>query len=546
MAQQTSQAQAAAELEQEGADVDVFVRRSSGLVRAFSVKDTAIMNFSNINFGLNLALVPILIISLFPNANLPLTVAIGGFIAMFQAGSYALLGVAFPRSGGDYVFGGRVVAPAWGFAMNWAITWARVILVGLFSSWLVVYGIAATTGTIGLLTRNAGLESFSATVQHKGWVFGLSLAAILIMGAIVLMGPRFMSRVYWVLFIPAFIAAPVVTIILVTHGHADFVHSFNHHLGAGAYARTIAAAKHAGINVTQTTLAGTLAGLPLGYYSYAGFNESVYFAGDVKHAARNQPRVIFGGLAFAVLLQTIMFALITSLVGKQFLAAIGGLQGSSHYPLKAPPLISALQSFMVGPSWINWFVGIGITFWVMMLIGVMILIAIRNIFAWGMDRLMPAKLTEVNGRGSPIFAGLLVMVLGAIFAYIQVYSSFYTLIANVTLITVIVWLMMGITAFLFPILKPDLFARSPRVVQRRILGVPLVQLFGGGSVILHAFVIYYAFKYPAFSGPVSWRSDVFVAAIFLSSFAVYYAVRAIRQSREGVDLGLAFKAIPPE
>jgi APA family basic amino acid/polyamine antiporter len=542
----TDQHQSAEVLEQEVADADVFVRRSSGLVRAFSMKDAAIMNFSNINFGLNLALVPILIITLFPDANLPLTVLIGGFVALFQAGTYAYLGATFPRSGGDYVFGGRIVAPAWGFSMNWAISWACVILTGLFSSWFVLYGIAATTGTVGLLTRNSGLESFSSTVQDKGWVFGLSVAAILLMGTIVLLGPRLMSRIYWCMFIPAFIAAPVITIILVTRGHSDFVHAFNHHLGAGAYASTIAAAKHAGINVTQTTLAGTLAGLPLGYYSYAGFSESVYFAGDMKQAAKNQPRVIFGGLAFSVVLQTIMFALITGLVGKQFLASIGGLQGTAHYPLKSAPLISALQSFLVGPSWINWFVGIGITFWVLMLVGVMILISIRNIFAWGMDRLVPAKLTAVTGTGSPIYAGLLVMLLGGIFAYIQVYSSFYTLFANVTVITVIVWLMMGVTAFLFPIMKPDLFARAPAFVQRRIAGVPVIQLFGVGSVLLHGFVLYYAFKYPAFSGPISWRSDLFVAFVFLSAPVIYYAVRAVRLRREGVDLGLAFKAIPPE
>jgi amino acid transporter len=541
-----SQHRSAASLEADAVQAGAFVRRSSGLVRAFSWRDTAIMNFSNINFGLNLSLQPIFIITLFPQANLPLTMLIGGFIGLFQAGCYAYLGSAFPRAGGDYVFGSRIVAPVWGFAMNWALTCMRIILVGLFSSWLVLYGIAATTGTVGLLTHDKSLISFSTTVQSKGWLFGLSLVAILVMGAIVLLGPRLMSRVYWLLFIPAFISAPIITIILVTHSHAAFVHAFNHHLGAGAYARTIAAAKHAGINVTQTTLAGTLAGLPLAYYSYSGFNESVYFAGDVKRASRTQPRVIFGGLAFAVVLQTAMFALITGLVGKDFMAAIGGLQGTSHYPLVGPPLISALQGFMVGPAWLQWFMGIGIAFWVMMLIGVMILIAVRNIFAWSMDRVMPAKLTTVSRSGSPLVACVIVMVIGAVFAYVQVYSSFYTLIANVTLITVIVWLMNGVTAFLFPILKPDLFSRSPKFVQKRIAGIPVIQIFGAGSIILHCFVIYYAFKYPAFSGPVSWRSDLFVAVVLMLGVVIYYGARAVRRSRDGIDIGLAFKAIPPE
>lgn len=541
-----SQHQSAASLETDALRSGVFVRRSSGLVRAFSLKDTAIMNFSNINFGLNLSLQPIFIITLFPQANLPLTMLIGGFIGIFQAGCYAFLGSAFPRGGGDYVFGSRIVAPAWGFAMNWALTCMRIILVGLFSSWLVLYGVAATTGTVGLLSHNHSLITFAGTVQHKGWTFALSLVAIALMGAVVLMGPRIMSRIYWVLFIPAFISAPIITVILVTHSHGDFVTAFNHHLGAGAYGHTIAAAKHAGINVTQTTLAGTLAGLPLAYYSYSGFNESVYFAGDVKRAAKTQPRVIFGGLAFAVVLQTAMFALITHLVGKDFLASIGGLQGTSHYPLVGPPLISALQGFMVGPMWLNWFMGIGIAFWVLMLIGVMILIAVRNVFAWGMDRLVPAKLTQITGAGSPVIACVIVMLIGAVFSYIQVYSSFYTLIANVTLITVIVWLMNGVTAFLFPILKPELFARAPKMVQKRIWGIPAIQIFGAGSVILHCVVIYYAFKYPAFSGPVSWRSDLFVALVLFFGVAIYYGVRTLRRSREGVDIGLAFQVIPPE
>jgi APA family basic amino acid/polyamine antiporter len=526
-----------ARLEAEQAADGVFVRRSSGLVRAFSTRDAAILNFSNINFGLNLALVPILIITLFPNANLPLTVLIGGFIGVFHAGCYSFMGAAFPRAGGDYVFGGRIVAPAWGFAMNWAISWARVILVGLFASWFTLYGIQATIGTIGQLSHNGSLASAATTLSHRGWIFGLSLAAILIMGLVVAAGPQVIRRVYLVMFVPAFIVAPILTIILVTHGHSDFVSAFNHHLGAGAYGRTIAAAKSHGINVTETTLAGTLAGLPLGYYSYAGFTESVYFAGDIRQAASTQPKVIFGGLAFAVVLQTVMFWLITDLVGKHFLAAIGGLQGTSAYPL---------QSFMVGPTWLQWFIGIGITLWVLMLVGVMILIPVRCVFAWGMDRLVPAALTKVTRRGTPWVATLVVMVCGGIFAYIQTYSSFYTLIANVTLISVIVWLMGGLTAFLFPILKPDLFARAPKLVQTKVGPVPLIQIFGAGSVVLHAFVIYYAFKYPAFSGPVSWRSELFVAVLFLSAPAIYYGARAIRRMRDGIDLDVAYRELPPE
>jgi amino acid transporter len=490
--------------------------------------------------------VPILIITLFPEANLPLTVLIGGFIAFFHAGCYAYLGAAFPRAGGDYVFGGRVVGPAWGFAMNWAISWARVILVGLFSSWLVVYGVQATVGTVGQLTENQSLLNAAETLSEKGWIFGLSLVAILVMGTIVMAGPKVIRRVYWVMFIPAFIAAPVITIILVTKGHGAFVEAFNAHLGAGTYQHTIAAAHHEGINIGQTTLAGTLAGLPLGYYSYAGFTESVYFAGDIKQAASTQPKIIFGGLAFAVVLQTGMFALISSLVGKEFLAAIGGLQGTADYPLAAPPLISALQSFLVGPVWLQWFIGIGIGLWVLMLIGVMILIPIRCMFAWSMDRLMPASLARVSKNGTPWVAGLVIMTLGGVFAYIQTYSSFYTLIANVTLISIIVWLMGGITALLFPIRRPELFAKSPKFVQRRIARVRVIQIFGVGSILLHAFVLYYAFKYPAFSGPVSWKSELFVAVLFLSAPAIYYAVRAVRKQREGIDLGLAYQELPPE
>jgi amino acid transporter len=410
----------------------------------------------------------------------------------------------------------------------------------------VIYGIAPALAVLGLQLHSHGLINAATTVQEKGPLFGIASGIVLLMGATMLVGPRLLRQIYWAMFIPAFIATPILLgVILYTTSHLDFVNSFNHSMqwlthNPNTYNEILSGAAKAGYVPHSATFAGTLAAIPVGFYLYAGFNDSVYFGGEIKQARRNQPRAIFWGLGITLVIYLLIVTRYQTVLGRNFVGA------SANYstPLPSGALINFFMGTTQGGIW-NWILGIGFTLWVLMLVGVMIMIPIRCMFAWSMDRVIPNLFSAVTSNGTPWVSTVFSLVVGIIFVAIYNYTSFYTLLANVTVISLVVWAMAGLSGALFPYVKKDLFGQTPDFVQRRVLGIPLITICGVLLVCLHIGILYYSFKTPAFSGPVSWRSILFCVLVFAVPFAGYFVSRAIR-SREGIDLGLAFSEIPPE
>src|SRR2546428_193355 len=101
--------------EQATAQVQVFTRRASGLVRVMSPYSAFAYNILNI--GIIFPWVYITTIILFPGASIWLGIFITGIFTGFLAVVYAGLASAMPRTGGDYVFQSRTLRPWLGFAI---------------------------------------------------------------------------------------------------------------------------------------------------------------------------------------------------------------------------------------------------------------------------------------------------------------------------------------------------------------------------------------------------------------------------------------------
>jgi hypothetical protein len=99
----------------------------------------------------------------------------------------------------------------------------------------------------------------------------------------------------------------------------------------------------------------------------------------------------------------------------------------------------------------------------------------------------------------------------------------------------------GITAALLPYRRKDIYEASP--IKREIIGIPIITIFG---VIEAAFVVAIAYifiAYPQFgiSTPYALFLNFGMIAV---GFVLYWIIRFIR-ARQGVDIDLAFKEIPP-
>ncbi|MDA4133840.1 MAG: hypothetical protein OK454_12065, partial [Thaumarchaeota archaeon] len=101
----------------------------------------------------------------------------------------------------------------------------------------------------------------------------------------------------------------------------------------------------------------------------------------------------------------------------------------------------------------------------------------------------------------------------------------------------IVWIVVGISAIVFPIRRKTLAQGLPG-------GKALLQIFGLLSVIAMSITLYYAVTTPAI-GPSTASADGLLAAIFGSGVIIYVA-RYYYFKGKGINLGSVLSEIPPE
>ena len=109
---------------------------------------------------------------------------------------------------------------------------------------------------------------------------------------------------------------------------------------------------------------------------------------------------------------------------------------------------------------------------------------------------------------------------------------------------VFTFILTSLAAIVFPIRQKDMFEASP--VNWRIGGAPVISILGGLSVV-GLVLIEWAFLNDPNSG-ISVQSPLMLwinIGVFGSGF-VYYAIAKAVRARQGIDLGLVFREIPPE
>ena len=132
----------------------VFVREATGLVREFGSWDSFAFNMGGIVtvVGLSTLFVSFtyllganLIISLI----LILPVLVAYYIIETQ------LGVAMPRSGGDYVFVSRILHPSLGLATTWMLVFLPLLNPAIFSGLIVTGYVPGLLTALGMASQAA-------------------------------------------------------------------------------------------------------------------------------------------------------------------------------------------------------------------------------------------------------------------------------------------------------------------------------------------------------------------------------------------------------
>ncbi|HEX5782009.1 MAG TPA: APC family permease [Solirubrobacteraceae bacterium] len=530
----------------------LYLRRSSGLVREFGGTDVFVFNTIGYALGLVLALIPLLMAGAVPEANVLLVVALGTVLTVANALTYGYLAAAMPRSGGEYVYLGRVVHPGVGFTANWGFTWSQLLGLALYASFTVNFGISVAFLTLGNVLEASGLVTAGEDVAEQWPTFLLGTLMIVAVLGVLCAGPRVVRRVLNILFIPALLGSFVTLLVLLTTSHDEFVANFNTFMATQADGQTydsiLAGATDAGYVAEASTIGAILLAIPIGYYIYIGFTYSSYIGGEVKEPAKTQPKVIALTLAFAAAMYLICLWRFYDIVDKDFINSVVYLDNNTDdgSGLPVSPVLNLFTGIMTGSTILNVLMALSFFLWHFLLLFVIAMICTRNLFAWSVDRVAPDALTKVDRRfHSPWVATLVIIACAEVLLALYVFTTIFQDVSNyIVLFSVAFWIA-SFAAILLPYRRPEIFASAPDYVQRRIGGIPVITLLGVGNLILFSMVLYSAFKLPAFSGPTGSDAVIFVIGVYAAGVIWYLVARALNK-RRGVDLDLLYREIPPE
>jgi len=169
----------------------------------------------------------------------------------------------------------------------------------------------------------------------------------------------------------------------------------------------------------------------------------------------------------------------------------------------------------------------------------------RSMFAWSFDRIMPARLSYVDSRThSPVIAIAIVTVLAigstAIYAFTDWFSTLAVLLGlSFTL------LITAIGGVLLPYRQRAMVENSP--YAGRIAGIPVVSLVALLSVVGFGLAIAVLLWDPGSGSSLSANpGKLWLGLIVLGAgLAIYFVSSAVRR-RQGIDLSLAYRELPPE
>jgi amino acid transporter len=530
----------------------LFARKSSGLIREFGIFDTLSFNIIGYALGLVLATTPFFAGALFPNANIFLIVIVGTVFALFNGLVYSLLAGAMPRSGGEYVYIGRVIHPAIGFMANWGFTWSQYLGIGIYTQWTVNYGLAVSFATLGHAFGSKSLLDAGVFIQEPwpSFLFGTLLLASVVV--VQLAGMRFLRRFLNLFFVIAMAGALITLIVFLGSSREEFVTSFNAFMSSAAglndaYNAMIQLATDKGWSPAEQSFGAVLLALPLGYWIYIGFTYSSYVGGEIKEPQKTQNYGILGSLLLGFIFYLAVMGAYYSVVGTDFNNAAAYLERNTDVnPLPVAGVLNFFAGLLTTNPVLLILMDISFFLWNYLLLFVMVTICVRNMFAWSFDQIMPVALTKVTGKTrSPWAATVVVAVIAWVLLWASIFTPLFDYIFNYIAIFAIAFWITSFAAILLPYRKRDLFEAAPDMVKRRVFGVPLITIAGVVNLLLFTIILYSSFTLPAFAGPVGTVAVAFVLGIYLVGLVIYFVAAAVRR-QQGVDLNLLYSEIPPE
>lgn len=541
---------------------EVFVRKSSGLVRVMSSRSAFVYNI--LTMGLIFPWTYLWAPGALPGGQLVWGILLAMVLEIPIALAYVWLSTALPRSGGDYVFQSRVMGGGIAFTIVmsgfviWILQWVAL------SGWLISYlGFAALFLGLGATLGN---QMF---LDWAGWFAGPGIVPVSIINAFVAMiilttGFKNYVRLQRVMWISILISFGTMLVVLALASAASVVTSldtFSTQIGGSStfVADAIAATTAAGIDLNPpVSLLATLLIAPIAWTSLQWATYSTQQNGEIKEARsfQSQAFIIVGSLIVTGLLLALLALVLERAITTEFLYVAGAgywsgvaeatFNGIYLWPniiaiaVAGSPLVVLLISFgfiMNGHQIVhNCYIGMT-----------------RVMVAMSLDRLLPEQVSRVSERfHTPVNAHVIYFL--ASIPVILLYNNFVygtgddtttwaSLTLGVTFACGYVFVATALAGALMPFRAKALYEASPGSAYT-VAGFPLVTLVGLLGFVTGC-IFLYLFATNAELGLNSELAYRVVGGVLLFS-AIWYVVTKLVRRSSGINVDYAFREIPPE
>jgi amino acid transporter len=526
----------------------LFLRKATGLVRGWSVRDSMIYACLSTNV-VTLGIFEFSYQSFIPKGQLLTAVLISAVWVSFLVIAYAGLIVTIPRAGGDYVWQTRILGSGIGFVMAatgwWFILWL----------WAPIYGNVLSAEFFQPLMATLGHPSAATWFAGDTGIFLVSVITIGLAGVLVSLGMAGYAKIQKWGFYGGLLGFGVILLLLAINSRATFISSFNleaHKIFgvANAYQKTNAGAAKAGyvspaFGFSPISASMLLVPMLMFYLLWPNWGSTLY--GEIRGASdfRRVFAGMFGGLWITVALSVLFLVLVNKTMGQAFYNNTNAAYWGGTSPIPIWPYPVMFIGWMVHNQIFQVVLLVVMFLWFIAWVGTLFLSSTRVIFAAAFDRILPDRAAEVSEKRKVPFYSLVLMLLPAIgLSAIYSYSlNFRNYILDATLVIAVTYLFTAIAVVLLPFIKKELWQASP-ASRIKLFGVPIVPVAGWITIGLLGFNLYEWLTNSAY-GVNNQSSLIYMGAMYLLALVIYVVARIVR-NRQGIDLGLINKEIPVE
>ncbi len=492
----------------------IFARESTGLVKEAGLLDAISINISDMSMGVALAVLgyTMMLLPSIEGVNLIVSSIIAFALSIPQIIVYTILVTKMPRAGGDYIWLSRAFGGAIGGSL------ALAFVVESLAYFALVSLSASPTLYSSLLAIGVNIPFLTSTL-------GTILVGVASFAAIVLINifkPRYGFRLITALTLVSLAALIAAIIIYITAGRTNLVNAVNSLLPSGYNYQSIAGS----YNGSTFNLFNTIMMIPFfAIFIYPWIQAGPSISSEIRGKGALKLNV--------VLASVITFILLTMAIA------------SMYYGLSYPFVTAALSNSNVNYAinfWtvaiaaahnpiVSWLLIIGSFTWEIAVLAYGVVVVARYIMAMGLDRYLPEVMSYVSPRlHSPIAAHIMDLAITTVLIIAAAYFyGTFTALYGAVVAAMIYYLAVGAAA-----VKHGL--RS---------GHKLLIIAGALTAIVFAFITYQFLEYPSIWGG-NWLAYGVEIATFIAGLGIYAVMRRHYSKKEGIDISLAYKEIPPE